>query len=167
MPLNEPHPSNPYLLFILLLLGLALIAPLSSGATPPPGDQDPVLEQRLRALEEELRCLVCQNQTLADSPSEWADGMRGEIRGMLKKGMSNDEVVDFLITRYGDFVTYQPPFKPTTYILWLGPIVLLVMSIGLLVFVVRRRSAGQAPPPLSEQDREEAEKILGLKGKSS
>lgn len=158
-------PRHP--LFATLLVGLALLVPLNAAAAPPPADEDPALENRLRALEEELRCLVCQNQTLADSPSEWADGMRDEIRAMLRKGMSDDEVVDFLVARYGDFVTYRPPLKPVTYLLWFGPVLLLILAIVVLVVLVARRSGRQTTTALSEEERQRAEDILGLKEKSS
>src|SRR5687768_13318885 len=106
-----------------LLIVLLLAAPVfaADGALP-----DPVLEQRVRALAEELRCLVCQNQTLADSNADLAVDLRREIREKMRAGMSDKAVTDYLVTRYGDFVLYRPPFKPTTLLLWLGPFLLLV-----------------------------------------
>jgi cytochrome c-type biogenesis protein CcmH len=120
--------------------------------------EDPVLEKRVAALADELRCLVCQNQTLADSNAPLAVDLRNQIREQLAKGASEREVVDFMVTRYGDFVLYRPPFKASTIALWVGPFVLLILGIGVLV----RRIAKRRPPApqLSEADRARAAKLL-------
>ena len=119
---------------------------------------DPVLEKRVTTLAHELRCLVCQNQTLAESNAPLAVDLRNQIREQLKAGKSERDVVDFMVARYGDFVLYRPPFKAATAALWLGPFVLLVLGAWILYRrVARRRPAEQA---LSETDRAQAAKLL-------
>ena len=120
--------------------------------------EDAVLERRVRALAHELRCLVCQNQTLADSNAPLALDLRNQIREQLKAGRSEREVVDFMVARYGDFVLYRPPFKAITVLLWLGPFLLLALGAGILY----RRIARRPPPapPLSQAERERAAQLL-------
>jgi cytochrome c-type biogenesis protein CcmH len=101
---------------------------------------DPVLEARVTAIAAELRCLVCQNQTIADSTSDLADDLRKQVREQLRQGASNAQVLTFMTERYGDFVLYRPPFKASTVLLWLGPAALLVLGLGALVLVLRRRA---------------------------
>jgi cytochrome c-type biogenesis protein CcmH len=101
---------------------------------------DPALEARLMRITAELRCLVCQNQTIADSQSGLADDLRREVREQLRKGATDEQVVQFMTDRYGDFVRYRPAFKASTALLWVGPAVLLVIGLGSLAFVLRRRS---------------------------
>ncbi|HSA90534.1 MAG TPA: cytochrome c-type biogenesis protein [Burkholderiales bacterium] len=120
--------------------------------------QDENLDQRVNALALELRCLVCQNQTLADSNAPLAVDLRNQIREQLKAGKSERDVVDFLVARYGDFVLYRPPFKASTLALWAGPFLILAFGAWLLVRRVRRRSA--AEPELSEAERTRAAKLL-------
>ena len=118
----------------------ALVAlSLGAGATAmnAPGD---ALESRLKKLETELRCLVCQNQTLADSNAELAADLRKEVRELAVAGKSDDEIRAYLVARYGDFVLYDPPLKRTTWVLWLGPFTLLAGG-GLLWWTVLRRRA--------------------------
>jgi cytochrome c-type biogenesis protein CcmH len=122
-----------------------------------PGAQDPVLEKRVAALAEELRCLVCQNQTLADSNAPLAVDLRNQIREQLARGASESEVVDFMVARYGDFVLYRPPFKASTIALWAGPFVFLLLG----AWVLRRRVRRRVPEPqLAEADRARAAKLL-------
>ena len=97
----------------------------ASSATEAALAEDPVAEKRLQKLSEELRCLVCQNQTIADSNAELAQDLRREVRTMIKDGKTDNEIVDFMVTRYGDFVLYRPPVKGITLLLWGGPIALL------------------------------------------
>jgi len=111
---------------------------------------DPALEARLLRITGELRCLVCQNQTIADSHSGLADDLRREVREQLQRGASDEQVVQFMTDRYGDFVRYRPPFKGTTAVLWIGPAALLVIGLGALAFVLRRRS--QLAPDRFEAD---------------
>ncbi len=118
---------------------------------------DRVLERRVAELAHELRCLVCQNQTLADSNAPLAVDLRNQIREQLKAGKSERDVMDFMVARYGDFVLYRPPFKASTAALWLGPFVLLLLGAWLLLRVVRRRAP---QPALSPAEHERAAKLL-------
>lgn len=107
---------------------------------------DIAFEARLKRLEADLRCLVCQNQTLADSNAPLAEDLRREVRALAVAGKSDDEIRAFLVARYGDFVLYRPPVKGTTWLLWFGPFALLVVGAGIWYAVVRRRRAGSAAP---------------------
>jgi cytochrome c-type biogenesis protein CcmH len=120
--------------------------------------EDPALEKRVRELSSELRCLVCQNQTLADSNAPLAVDLRNQVREQLKSGKSERDVVDYLVARYGDFVLYRPPLKASTVLLWGGPFLLLAIGLALLVLRLRRRRA--PGPELSETDRVRAAKLL-------
>jgi cytochrome c-type biogenesis protein CcmH len=100
---------------------------------------DPVLEARVMALGAELRCLVCQNQTIADSHAELAVDLRNQIRDQMQAGKSEDQIRDYMTARYGDFVLYKPPFKPTTALLWVGPPVLLLAALAGLFLMLRAR----------------------------
>jgi cytochrome c-type biogenesis protein CcmH len=146
----------------LLLLAL-LAAPLVAKEAAPAA-ADPVLEKRVMALAEELRCLVCQNQTLAESNAPLAEDLRNQVRERMRKGESDREVVDFLVERYGDFVLYRPPLKATTVLLWFGPLLLLVGGLAVLLRRVRRRrAAGEAQ--LSNADRKRAAELLAGGGR--
>ena len=121
------------------------------------GQDDPALERRVTSLAHELRCLVCQNQTIADSNAALAQDLRNQIREQLKAGKSERDVIDFMVARYGDFVLYRPPFKATTVALWTGPFVLLALGAWLLF----RRVKKKAPPPeLTEAERRRAAQLL-------
>ena len=112
----------------------------------------------MRDLSSELRCLVCQNQTLADSQAPLAIDLRQQVREQLKSGKSERDVVDFLTARYGDFVLYRPPLKASTVLLWAGPFILL--ASGLLLLFLRIRRKAPPPPELSDAERERAAKLL-------
>ncbi|TAK83793.1 MAG: cytochrome c-type biogenesis protein CcmH [Betaproteobacteria bacterium] len=116
------------------------------------------LDRRVTEIGAELRCLVCQNQTIADSQASLAVDLRNQIREQLKSGKSEQEIKDYMVARYGDFVLYRPPLKPATVALWLGPFVLLLIGIGLFYRRVARRRAPE--PQLSQADRERAAKLL-------
>ena len=117
-------------------------------------------ETRIRQLEEKLRCLVCQNQTLADSSAELASDLRKQVRDQVAAGRSDEEIIRFLVQRYGDFVLYEPPFKATTALLWLGP-PLLILSGGFVFWrVVRRKRAQAAAAPVARERRREIEQLL-------
>ena len=120
--------------------------------------EDPALEKRVHDLSSELRCLVCQNQTLADSSAPLAVDLRNQVREQLKSGKSERDVIDFLVARYGDFVLYRPPLQANTVLLWLGPFLLLVAGLALLVWRLRRRRVPEAE--LSEADRARAARLL-------
>jgi len=120
------------------LLACAVGAVLANEAAP--ASADPVLEARVMKLSSELRCLVCQNQTIADSHADLAVDLRRQVREMLQAGQSEQQVIDFMTARYGDFVLYRPPFKPLTALLWVGPVLMVVVGLGTLFVVLRRRS---------------------------
>lgn len=122
---------------------------------------DPVAEKRLQHLSEELRCLVCQNQTIADSNAELAQDLRHEIRGLIKAGKSDKEIIDFMVVRYGDFVLYRPPVKGITLLLWGGPVALMVIGLFILVRYLRRRATRIADDqPLSADETSRADALL-------
>jgi cytochrome c-type biogenesis protein CcmH len=148
------------LLALATLLWLGLL-PLQAKEAAPLAE-DPVIEQRMMAISEELRCLVCQNESLAGSRADLAQDLRREVRELLKAGKSDQEVKDFLVSRYGDFVLYRPQVKPTTYLLWAGPFVLLVAGLFGLIRFLRRRAAEPtaADAPLTDAERQRAEALL-------
>jgi cytochrome c-type biogenesis protein CcmH len=121
-------------------------------------------EQRIRQLEEKLRCLVCQNQSLADSNAELAGDLRREVREQVGAGRSDAQIIEYLVQRYGDFVLYEPPFKATTALLWLGPFVLLAAAALILVAALRRRRRAAEEPALAAEDRRLVERVLGPPG---
>jgi cytochrome c-type biogenesis protein CcmH len=125
-----------------------------------PMAQDPALEARLLIISEELRCLVCQNESLASSNAELAQDLRNEVRDLMRQGKSDAEVKQFLVQRYGDFVLYRPEFKPLTYFLWVGPFVLLVLGLLVLWRVLRLRRHATVSKRLSPEDRRKAEQLL-------
>ncbi|MFC5302962.1 cytochrome c-type biogenesis protein [Azospira restricta] len=138
---------------------LTLAAAGVGAAEAVPAAADPVLEARVQKLAEELRCLVCQNQNLADSHAELAIDLKNQVREMLKQGKSDKEIADYMVQRYGDFVLYRPPVKTTTLLLWGGPFVLFAGGLGVLFFNLRRRrNVGAAP--LSQAEHAAALRLL-------
>lgn len=121
---------------------------------------DPKLEARLVDISQELRCLVCQNESLASSHAELADDLRREVRDLIRQGKTDQEVKDFLVARYGDFVLYRPEVKPLTWVLWFGPFLLLLVAAVLMGIYLRQRRQQVQPAPLSDADRARAQKIL-------
>jgi len=121
---------------------------------------DPALEQRLQKLSQELRCLVCQNETLADSRADLAEDLRDEIREQMKAGKTDKEIIDYLTARYGKFILYNPPVDPTTYLLWFGPFLLLLAGLFLLFRYVKQRRELIVEAPLSADERLRAEDLL-------
>jgi cytochrome c-type biogenesis protein CcmH len=144
----------------LLMVCAMLMAFGSVAKEAAPLAEDPVLEARLLAISEELRCLVCQNESLAGSRADLALDLRREIRTLIQEGKSDKDILDFMVARYGDFVRYRPPVKPTTWLLWAGPFVLLIGGIGVLVVFLRKRGAQAAATPLSAEERRRAEALL-------
>jgi len=118
-------------------------------------------EVRIRQLEEKLRCLVCQNQTLADSNAELAGDLRRQVREQVAAGRSDEQVVDYLVQRYGDFVLYDPPFKASTLLLWIGPFALLLTAALVLIATLRRRRQVPEEPVLAPDDQRLVERVLG------
>ena len=126
-----------------------------------PMAQDPVLEKRLILISEELRCLVCQNESLASSRAELANDLREEVRKLISQNQSDQQIKDYLVTRYGDFVLYRPQVKPLTWVLWFGPFLLLVVAVGGMFSYVRQRQSAQTKvAALSDADRRKAQAIL-------
>src|SRR5256885_11745865 len=123
-------------------------------------NEDPQIEQRMKNLTEQLRWLVCQNETLADSRADLAEDLRKQIREQMKAGKSDKEILVFLTDRYGDFVLYKPPVKMTTYLLWFGPFVLLIGGTGVLYRYLSRRRQLIEEKPLTVDERKRAEEIL-------
>lgn len=122
--------------------------------------ENPQAEARLKALAVELRCLVCQNQTLADSNAPLAEDLRREVREMIAKNMSDQEIIDFLVERYGDFVLYRPPLRATTTLLWVGPFLLLAVGGATLILALRRRQKTLPEALVSEADHQRVEHLL-------
>ena len=144
-------------LFALLLALLAPV-PLAHAKEAAPAAADPALEQRVMMLAAELRCLVCQNQTIADSNAPLAEDLRNQVREKMQQGASDSQIIDFMVERYGDFVLYRPPVKATTLLLWFGP--LLLLAAGGLVLLRRLRRRPAPEPELSAAERERARKLL-------
>lgn len=136
----------------------SLLLALLVAASAPRAQEDQALDKRVQGLAHELRCLVCQNQTLADSNAPLAVDLRNQIREQLKGGASERDVIDFMVARYGDFVLYRPPLKASTLALWLGPFLLLALGATLLLRRLLRRRAPE--PQLSDAERARAAKLL-------
>src|SRR5215813_5425883 len=122
--------------------------------------EDPAIEARMKNLTKQLRCLVCQNETLADSQAQLAEDLRREIREQIKAGKSDQEILAYATQRYGDFILYNPPVKATTYLLWFGPFLLLVVGSFLLFRFLKQRRAMIEVKPLTPEERRRAEKLL-------
>jgi cytochrome c-type biogenesis protein CcmH len=144
-----------------LALFLALQSALSSYAgEATPMAEDPVVEQRLIVISEELRCLVCQNESLAGSRADLALDLRREIRTLIKAGKTDAEIMEFMVNRYGDFVRYRPPVKPITWMLWFGPFLLLIGAVAVLIRMVRANQRGSTTATLDPAQREKAKSLL-------
>jgi cytochrome c-type biogenesis protein CcmH len=142
-----------------LLLALAAFAVQANEAAPLAAD--PLLEARVMRVAEELRCLVCQNETLAASQADLAVDLRNQIRTKLQRGESEAQIIDFMTQRYGAFVHYRPAFNMTTALLWVGPFVLLAGAAFVLLVSIRRRRSSAPPPPLDEPETRRLEALLG------
>ncbi len=143
---------------ILILLLISLAGPALAKEAKPV--EDPQIDQRMQALTQQLRCLVCQNETLADSRADLAEDLRKEIREQMKAGKSDQEIISFLTQRYGDFVLYKPPVKATTYLLWFGPFVLLLGGTLLLYRYLKHRREIIQDQPLTAAEHKRAEELL-------
>jgi cytochrome c-type biogenesis protein CcmH len=144
----------------ILLLAFVLLSPLNWAKEAAPVAEDPAIEKRMLALSEDLRCLVCQNESLAGSRADFANDLRREIREQMQANKSDREIIDFLVARYGDFVLYRPPVKPATYLLWGGPFAFLLTGAGILFFYLKRRRKQIEEPPLTEEQHRHAEALL-------
>ena len=140
---------------LLILICLLMIMPLCLAKEAESLADNPVLEKHVNDLTSELRCLVCQNQTIADSHAELAIDLKNQVRTMVKDGRSDDEIKDYMVQRYGDFVLYRPPVKTVTLLLWAGPFLLLVIGLVFLVITLRKRNAVLADDaPISEEQQQ-------------
>ncbi|MBL0730984.1 cytochrome c-type biogenesis protein [Piscinibacter sp. HJYY11] len=145
-----------FLRALLLALPLTLATAALHAKDAAPLADDPKVEARLLHISEELRCLVCQNESLAGSRADLALDLKREIRTLIKQGKTDDEIREFMVHRYGDFVLYRPPVKPTTWLLWAGPFVLMLGGLVALITFLRRRQPADAALSAEEQRRAEA-----------
>lgn len=145
-------------LAIAVVAGLLAMPALAREALPLA--DDPALEARVMAIAQDLRCLVCQNETIAASQSALANDLRQQVRSRLQRGDSKAQILDHMTARYGDFVLYRPPVKAQTWLLWLGPFALLLLAGAALARTLRRRPAEDAAAPLSAADRQRAHRLL-------
>lgn len=143
---------------LTLLFALCALPIIAKDAQP---NEDPQIAQRMKNLTEQLRCLVCQNETLSDSRADLAEDLRKEIREQMKAGKSDPEIIAFLTQRYGDFVLYKPPVKKTTYLLWFGPFALLLGGTFVLFRYLKQRRQLIPDQPLTEDERKQAAELLG------
>ncbi|HVA13119.1 MAG TPA: cytochrome c-type biogenesis protein [Stellaceae bacterium] len=145
---------------ILALLLLILLAPAALAVEPSERLADPVLEARARALSEQLRCLVCQNETIDESDAPLAHDLRVLLRQRIAAGDSDSQAVKFITDRYGDFVLLKPPVEPATYVLWFGPIAVLALAAGGALLYLHRRQVAAPAPPLSAAERRQLERLM-------
>lgn len=148
---------NKNLFFALLLF----LPPLAHAGEAVPTAEDPVLEKRVMDVSHNLRCLVCQNQTIADSNAELAVDLRNQVREKLRQGESEREILDYMVNRYGDFVLFKPMVKSTTWLLWFGPLLLVVVGFAVLIAMLRqRRKQLQQAPTMSAEEHARAASLL-------
>jgi len=145
---------------LLALIAMLLFACAAAAGDAVPTVADPVTNKRAVNLAEQLRCLVCQNQSIADSNAELAVDLRRQINEQIAQGRSDGEIVDFMVQRYGEFVLYRPPFKAVTLLLWLGPGLLLATGLAVLTYNLRRRRAQRDEQPLTAAQQKQAELLL-------
>jgi cytochrome c-type biogenesis protein CcmH len=145
---------------LAVVLGLTCVAFLPVHPQVAQPLEDPAIEARMKNLTKQLRCLVCQNETLADSQAPLAEDLRREIREQIKAGKTDQQIMAYATQRYGDFVLYNPPVKATTYLLWFGPFVLLLLGIVLLYRYLKSRRELIEVKPLTADERRRAEKLL-------
>jgi len=139
---------------------MGLCIGLANAGEASPMAEDPVVEARLVHISQEIRCLVCQNESLSSSRAELADDLRREVRDLIRTNKSDQEIKDFLVSRYGDFVLYRPEVKPLTWVLWFGPFVALLMAAIFMWVYLRQRRATVKPHVLSEAERARVEQLL-------
>ena len=146
----------------VLMLAAFLCAVALAAFAVEPGERlaDPVLEARARAIGAELRCLVCQNQSIDDSNADLAHDLRVLIRERIAAGDSDQQVIDFLVQRYGDFILLDPPVKPATYVLWYGPFAVLLLGLAAVGLYARRRRTAPAAAPLSAEEKRRLKRLL-------
>lgn len=145
-------------LMVVLMLALLPLACWAGEARDL--SDDPVTEKRMVGLAENLRCLVCQNESLASSHAELAEDLRREVREQIRAGKTDKEITDYLVSRYGDFVLFDPPMKSYTFLLWYGPFILLFAGLAGLVYQLRKRKTEVAEPELTAEEAQRADAML-------
>ncbi len=150
-------------LLSILLLALLAVPFFGMAEEAKPIGADPVLEKHVQALTSELRCLVCQNQTIADSHADLAIDLKNQVREKLAHGMSDQQVIDYMVERYGDFVLYRPPVKRTTWLLWFGPFLLLALGLIALTWRIKSRSKVRETSTVTEAELQRAAELLSNK----
>lgn len=150
-------------IFLATLIALSFGSASAKDAAPLA--DDPVTEQRLISISEEMRCLVCQNESLAGSRSDLANDLRREIRILITEGKSDDQIRSFMVERYGDFVLYRPPVKPVTWLLWIGPFVILGIGVAGLLMYLRRRNSSVPNVVLTDADNQKIDALLNATDK--
>ncbi len=145
---------------------LAVTMPVVANEAKPMSN-DPVLEARVMVIAEELRCLVCQNETIAASHADLAVDLRSQIRIKLTQGQSSQQILDFMVARYGDFVLYRPPLKASTVLLWVGPFALLLLAAGVLALNIRRHRGAANGSSMTETEHRRAQQLLDQEGGAS
>ena len=153
---------RPWLIIFLLALGALQFGGLQAKEAAPRAENE-LTEKRLIAISSELRCLVCQNESLSGSNAELANDLRREIRALINEGKSDGEIMEFMVSRYGDFVRYRPPLKGTTLLLWFGPGLLLLIALAALVRTLRRRDKALKDSSLSTEEQRQADSLLHAK----
>ncbi|MCE2856521.1 MAG: cytochrome c-type biogenesis protein CcmH [Comamonadaceae bacterium] len=149
-----------YVASLLVLSAMSALAPAQAREAALLAE-DPLVEKRLIHISEELRCMVCQNESLASSRAELANDLREEVRKLIREDRSDSQIKEYLVTRYGDFVLYKPEVKPLTWVLWFGPFLLLVLAIvGMAYYLRQRQSAQNSRSTLSDEDRRKVQEIL-------
>lgn len=148
------------MLKLFFTVWLICVSATAQAKVAPNLSADPVLEARMMVIAEELRCLVCQNETIAASHADLAVDLKNQIRIKLAQGQSQKQILDFMVERYGDFVLYRPPLKTTTVLLWLGPFILLGIAVLMLVMTIRQRRRESQPTALSNADAMKARALL-------
>jgi cytochrome c-type biogenesis protein CcmH len=146
-------------IWLAIFLAFQFALPVHANEAAPLAE-DPVVEQRLIVIAEELRCLVCQNESLAGSRADLALDLRRELRTLIKSGKSDAEIKKYLVDRYGDFILYNPPVKPTTWLLWFGPLALLLLAGWVMLNVIRRSQRQTEPQVPDAQQRAKAQALL-------
>ena len=148
---------------LLAVMAFAMVTAFSAvqAKEAAPLAEDPLVEKRLIHISEELRCLVCQNESLASSRAELANDLREEVRKLIRDNKSDTQIKEYLVTRYGDFVLYRPEVKPLTWVLWFGPFLLLVLGVvGMALYLRQRQTEKPLQQQLSEEDRRKVQEIL-------
>lgn len=149
----------------ILILSLTLFfSPWSLAKEAMPMADDPALEARVMALSAELRCLVCQNQTIADSHAELAIDLKNQVREMMIAGKTDDEIREYMVERYGDFVLYKPPVSESTFLLWFGPMLLFFIGLVVLMINLKKRQRLLADAAMTEQDHKRVDELLKRQG---